>query len=144
MRYTALYRFMIRATITDGCWEWVGAKTPDGFGMFSEGGRNVSAQRYAYEVLVGKTIPKGYRVVHLCKSRGCVNPKHLDVQTPSENMKNTLSGFKIGLMRRLKKKCPKGHPYDKENTYLTKIGGRGCRECQRNWSRNYQRRINAQ
>jgi len=141
MRYTSLYRFMIRTTVTDGCWDWLGAKTPDGFGIFSVGNKNVSAQRYAYEILVGKTIPKGYRVVHLCKNRSCVNPKHLDVQTPSENMKDTLAGFKFGLMQRIKKKCPKGHSYNKENTIFTKDGRRICKECQRVWSRNYYGKI---
>ena len=33
--------------------------------------------------------------------------------------------------------CPKGHPYDDANTYLTSNGGRGCRECRRLYYREY-------
>ncbi|WP_328434558.1 HNH endonuclease signature motif containing protein [Streptomyces sp. NBC_00425] len=34
--------------------------------------------------------------------------------------------------------CPQGHPYDEENTYRTKRGGRMCKECTR--QRNRERR----
>lgn len=30
-----------------------------------------------------------------------------------------------------KTKCPKGHPYDKANTYYSKRGSRACRQCRR-------------
>ena len=66
MKFTTLYRFMIRAIVTDGCWDWLGTKTQDGYGHFSDGKRTVPAHRFAYEVLVGKTIPKG-EVSGLCQ-----------------------------------------------------------------------------
>lgn len=37
--------------------------------------------------------------------------------------------------------CPKGHPYDEENTYLIPSGGRGCKECMRQWTRGRRRRL---
>lgn len=40
-------------------------------------------------------------------------------------------------------KCPAGHPYDKENTYIYQ-GRRHCRECQRERNRKYQRRKEAE
>jgi len=36
--------------------------------------------------------------------------------------------------------CPHGHPYDEENTFRQRDGSRGCRECSRVSSREYQRR----
>lgn len=39
--------------------------------------------------------------------------------------------------------CPKGHPYDEENTYLIPGGGRGCKECMREHTRKRRRRLRA-
>lgn len=36
--------------------------------------------------------------------------------------------------------CPKGHPYDGPNTYITKRGHRSCRACERNRSRSTYRK----
>ena len=38
--------------------------------------------------------------------------------------------------------CPRGHPYDAENT-LYKGGARFCRECRRVYQREYMRRYRA-
>lgn len=37
--------------------------------------------------------------------------------------------------------CPKGHPYDEENTYLIPGGGRGCKECGREATRERRKRL---
>jgi hypothetical protein len=37
--------------------------------------------------------------------------------------------------------CPKGHPYDEENTYLPPGGGRECKECARQRNRERRRRL---
>ena len=39
--------------------------------------------------------------------------------------------------------CSKGHRYDEENTYHRPQGGRGCKQCVRDRSREYQRRRRA-
>ena len=36
--------------------------------------------------------------------------------------------------------CPQGHPYDEENTYHLRGGGRGCKECMREHTRKRRRR----
>lgn len=33
--------------------------------------------------------------------------------------------------------CPQGHPYDAENTYVTRSGGRGCRVCRKESVRRF-------
>lgn len=39
-----------------------------------------------------------------------------------------------------KRKCPHGHEYTPENTYITKVGGRACRACNRaRYYRKYRR-----
>jgi hypothetical protein len=69
----------------DWCWEWIGALYR-GYPHFwtREHGR-VRAHRLAYEALVGP-IPEGMTLDHLCPTRHCVNPKHLEPVTHSVNL----------------------------------------------------------
>lgn len=71
----------------DYCWLWVGPLNSNGYAVISEGGRRgrgIRAHRYAYELLVGP-IPEGLHLDHLCRVRHCVNPKHLEPVTKTEN-----------------------------------------------------------
>ena len=116
---------------SNGCWEWTGyrlkGKYP--YGRFEMDGRPVQAHRFSYEYLVG-SIPVGLRLDHLCRNPSCVNPAHLE---PVTNSKNLLRGnsLDMGRPRREKTCCPKGHPYNEENTYIDPRGNRNCRECRR-------------
>jgi|LGVE01.1.fsa_nt_gb hypothetical protein len=55
-----------------------------GYGIHSIGNKGVRAHRFAYELLVGP-IPDGLVVRHRCRSKNCVNPKHLEVGTQKDN-----------------------------------------------------------
>lgn len=120
------------------CWEWIGAKTPGGYGQFWLNPKKVVSHRFAYEQLVGE-IPEGLQLDHLCRNRACVNPEHLE---PVTQQVNILRGFSIATANRLKTHCPHGHLYSAENTYIhPKNNGRICRACARKRSRaNYQKR----
>lgn len=117
-----------------GCWEWLGGDNGHGYGLFWYGNRLVKAARFAYEQTHG-IIPDGLQLDHLCRNHKCVNPQHLEPVTGSMNTKRGLLPLISGINGRnyqlSKTHCPKGHPYDLSNTYLTVEGWRVCRICKR-------------
>lgn len=83
-RRTPAERFWAKVAKSDGCWQWMAARTPKGYGQFAPHRRHVYAHRYVYELVVGP-IPEGLTIDHLCRNRGCVRPDHLEVVTRGEN-----------------------------------------------------------
>jgi hypothetical protein len=111
-----------------GCWLWTGACCGHGYGRFSpKKGRMHIAHRFSYTNYVGP-IPENLQIDHLCRVRSCVNPSHLEAVSAREN---TLRSAGVTASNYRKTHCPKGHEYDFKNTYITAIGGRRCRTCQR-------------
>ena len=110
------------------CWVWLG-KTDDGYGRFKisiDGvSRAFTASRIAYEIVEG-LIPPGLSLDHLCRNRICVRPSHLE---PVTNRVNVLRGNGACARNAAKTACPKGHPYNRENTRIDRVGGRVCRTC---------------
>lgn len=85
--------------------------------------KDAGAHRVAYEEIMGP-VPEGLELDHLCRTRSCVNPSHLEPVTHRENMNRG------DVATRRKTHCPKGHPYDEENTGIYN-GYRNCRACAR-------------
>lgn len=109
-----------------GCWLWVAADNGVGYGAFWDGNRQVSAHRWAYEALVGP-IPEGLVLDHLCRTRHCVNPDHLEPVTPRENV---MRGNTLAAKRASQVSCHRGHPYDEKSTDSAD-GRRRCRACKK-------------
>lgn len=126
------------------CWMWLAGEDGHGYGKFHVNKRRQKAYRIAYQLVVGP-IPDGLQLDHLCRVRMCVNPAHLEAVTQRENIMRG-EGISVRLMRgemvgnRAKTHCPKGHPYDEENTGRDKKG-RYCKECGRRSARERQRRL---
>ncbi len=107
------------------CWIWISAERGKGYGGFYIGeGRTALAHRIAYQLVKGP-IPEGFNLDHLCRTRFCVNPGHLE---PVTLRKNILRGAGFAATNAKKTHCPNGHPYDDNNTALY-YRHRSCRIC---------------
>lgn len=124
-------RFWEKVDATGPCWEWTAALVL-GYGRIGAGGhygRSLWAHRVAWEHLVGP-IPEGLQIDHLCRNRKCVNPDHLEVVTPAENLRR---GYGPAAQNRRATRCASGrHRLAGDNLYIApKTGKRGCLTCRR-------------
>lgn len=110
----------------NGCWVWIGNRTPANYGRVNAYGRVWKAHRLSYEAFIGP-IPGGLTLDHLCRNRPCVNPRHLDPVPPGVN--TLRSPYTVPSINSTKTECPDGHPYDEANTYFAPNGSRRCRAC---------------
>ena len=114
------------------CWVWVKYINSDGYGCMGVNKKTYSTHRLAYELWNGP-IPPGLEIDHLCQTKACCNPEHLEAATHAENVrrmeKTKPLTSKIGWRNRQKTHCPKGHEYTPENTYTSRKGCRTCKTC---------------
>lgn len=112
-----------------GCWLWTACKDYDGYAIMTVNRKARRAHRWGYELINGR-VPDGLQLDHLCRNRGCVNPKHLE---PVTNRENQIRGEGISAINARKTHCPKGHPLSGDNLlrYLSLKGVRSCATCAR-------------
>ncbi len=135
-----LRRFLSKTEKTNTCWLWKAGKTSRGYGCFYAQGKQGTAHRWAYEHHKGP-VPEGLQIDHLCRVRHCVNPDHLEAVTQTENIRRGEGGR--NMLDRTH--CPKGHPYNEENTISVKKqrgkAQRKCRVCRNEQQRRRYRRL---
>jgi len=96
-------RLMSRVTKSkDSCWVWNGALVR-GYGVINIDGKTEYVHRVVFAASV-KKFDKSLTLDHICRNPRCVNPKHLEPVTRSENVRRMN-------LSQPRDRCRKGHLY---------------------------------
>lgn len=125
-----LVGFCLKIRQRGDCWEWIGTKNVQEYGVCTWGGwvrdkESELAHRHAYEISKG-TIPAHLQIDHICGHPWCVRPSHLEAVLPYINVQR-------GYDRKGRRKvCAHGHVVEGSNQLFRK-GQRSkhadCRQC---------------
>lgn len=104
------------ATELGECWIWTASTNQCGYGKFT----NMVAHKYHWQIIAGRDIPDGMKLMHKCDNPACVRLEHLSVGTHGDNMRD--------MMNKGRNAQPSG-----EKHYRTKLTREQVSEIRRLW-----------
>lgn len=105
-----------------GCWLWLGSLFSNGYGQTWWNKKVSRVHRVTYQIFKGE-IPSHLVTDHLCKTRSCCNPDHIEIVPQKINVARGK-----GNPDKWKTHCKRGHPFEGENLRITR-GKRYCQIC---------------
>lgn len=138
---TRLKQFWAKVDIKgdDECWLWTASTNSKGYGSFAINGSGVSAHKISWALAKNDGIlsDSGSHVMHSCDIRNCVNPNHLSLGTPKDNVRDAITkGRVVVRVPSQEEFCKRGHPRTSENTNKYNL----CKVCKRDSDREAKRR----
>jgi DNA-binding Lrp family transcriptional regulator len=112
-----------------GCWLWKGFRSEWGYAQALYRNRTKHVHRQMYKVVNSVDLTRWQFVMHKCDTPHCVNPAHLVLGTPHDNVQDAADKGRHHNAR--KTECKRGHAYTDETVYVTPSGTRACKVCKK-------------